>query len=214
MAHRSLLSTVALLALAVSGCGYFRSTEKLSEDVDLIAVLPLERDEPTAANGTQTPRLEHGAEDVVTAQLYGVLSSSAHWRFVPDLTANDALRKINRKSAMTDRAVQLGKAVKADAVLCGSVSRFVERIGSEYGASQPASVGFRLQLISAKTGAVLWQGEFEKTQEPLTSNLFNAWMFWRAGPRWFNATELAHLGVESLLEQLDRQTNPSSSTWW
>jgi TolB-like protein len=200
----------AWFVLTTGGCSYlsyFNRGEPLAEGVGLIAVLPIERSEPpTPATAQETPlRLAANADDIVTAQIYSVLSESAHWRFVADLTVSEALRKVDRHAGLANRAAQLGKAVKADAVLCGTVSRLRERDGSEYGARQPAAISFNLELISAKTGAVLWSGEFDKMQEPLSSNLFNWWMFWRAGPKWFSAAELTRLGVQSLLEDLDRR---------
>ncbi|MBI3784283.1 MAG: hypothetical protein HY270_12880 [Deltaproteobacteria bacterium] len=208
------LAALVLAACTASACGYLNRNEPLEEEVGLLAVLPIQRSTPAGAPvDGEGLRLARGAEDVITAQVYGVLSSSSHWRFVPDLAANDAMRKIDGKSDLANRAVQLGRAVKADAVVCGEVSKFVERVGTEYGATEPASVNFKLQLISVKTGTVLWEEEFNETQQPLTSNLLNAWMFWRAGPHWFAAAELSHLGVESLLQQLDHRVNPAGP-WW
>jgi ABC-type uncharacterized transport system auxiliary subunit len=208
-------SSVALLAamtLSIGGCGYLMRTEPLTEPVDLIAVLPVVREEaPKSANPIPEETAERGerlapdAERVVTAQIYSVLANSPRWRFVPDLTVQDALRKTNSTASISDRVVQVGKAVKADAVLTGAVSRFTQRDGSEYGARNPSSVALRLMLISTKSGQVLWKGDFDKTQEPLTSNLFDWWMFWRAGPRWMTAEELSRLGIEELLRELDHR---------
>lgn len=200
------LITLCFIIL-LPACSLLHRGEPLAEPVDLIAVLPIERDEAKASPDVDKdhPRLAPEAAAVTTAKIYEVISHSPHWRFVSDLTVTDALKKIDRQGGMAVRAVQLGKAVGADAVLCGKVSRFSERVGTELGAREPAGVSFELELISTKSGAVLWKGSFSKTQEPLSSNLLNWWMFWRGGPKWFSAAELTYLGVQSLLEELDRR---------
>jgi peptidoglycan-synthase activator LpoB len=157
----------------------------------------------SALSGTQ--QLLPGAERVVTAQIYGALSNSPRWRFVPDLTVSQALGKIDPGGDLAARASALGKAVGADAVLCGTVSRYVEREGAEYGAKQAAAVAFSLQLVSVSSGRVLWKGSFDQQQQPLSTNLFNWWQFWQGGPKWFSAQEFTRLGVEHLLDDLAKQ---------
>lgn len=172
--------------------------------VKLVAVMPLERDELTtqpSVVGVEAARepLPAGAEKVVTAQVYAVLAEAPRWRFVPDLTTESALRAIPSTDAVEVRAKKLADAVKSDAVLYGSVSRLREREGSEFGARNPASVSFKLAVYSSASAATVWRGQFDQTQEALSSNLLNWWQFWRGGPRWFTAAELARLGVEQLL---------------
>ncbi len=150
-------------------------------------------------------QLPPDAERAVTAQIYGVMAESSRWRFVPDLVTDEALQDLPRGGTLEERAVQLGKAVNADGVLYGLVSRFVERGGSELGSREPASVSFGLALVAVQRGKTVWRGEFDQTQQPLSSNLFNWWQFWRGGPRWFSARELTRLGVERLLDNLARR---------
>lgn len=163
--------------------------------------MPIEREE-NATPAETGERIAPEAERVVTAQVYEVLSASPRWRFVPDLTVRPALNGLKSDGDLASRARALGKAVNADAVLCGTVSRYIERVGTEYGAKQPAAVGITLQLVSAQSGDVLWKNSFDQRQQALSSNLFNWWQFWRGGPRWFSAQEFAHLGVEHLLDDL------------
>lgn len=199
------LAACLAILLSLNACSYLRRGEPLAEPVELIAVLPLDRidDNRRTDDGGELP-LAAGAERVVTAQVYAVMAESPRWRFVPDLTSSDALRRIDARADRARRARQLGQAVKADAVLCGGVSRFVERVGTEYAASAPAAVSFHLSLISSHSGEVLWEGDFSRRQDALSSNLFDWWMFWKGGPRWWSAAELARIGVEQLLDDLDR----------
>ena len=91
---------------------------------------------------------------------------------------------------------------EADKVIFGSVSRFRERVGTQGGAREPASVSFELNLLDMRSGEVVWQSRFDETQQPLSSNLLKLWMYWRGGPRWFTARELARLGVDRLLDDM------------
>jgi hypothetical protein len=197
---------VASTLLALAGCNPFHRPPKLPERVDLIAVMPIEPAEHTSViPAEQVETLPPEAPRQVTAAVYGALTSSSEWRVVPDLTVAQALARMKDEGDLAARARALGKEVGADAVLFGTVSRYVERVGAEYGARQPAAVALTLKLISVRSGGILWTGSFDQTQRPLTSNLFNWWQFWRGGPRWFTAQEFARLGVEHLLEDLSKR---------
>jgi hypothetical protein len=204
VARRAPLAALCVVMLA--GCSLLGRGPTIEEHIDLIAVMPIEREEPASAvASTGPPRLEAGAERVVTAEIYSVLASSSIWRFVPDLTVTQALQKIDPKGPLQSRARDLGKAAGADGVLYGTVSRYKERVGTEFGAREPASVAFTLSLLSVSTGKVLWTRTFDETQQSLSSNLLNWWQFWRGGPRWFTAEQFTHLGVERLLDNLAGQ---------
>ena len=194
---------IASVLLAVAGCNPFHHPPKLPESVDLIAVMPIEAAEHTGATPAEhVETLPPGAPRQVTAAVYGALTSSSEWRVVPDLTVAQALTHVNREGDLRSQARALGIEVGADAVLYGTVSRYVERVGAEYAARTPAAVAFTLHLISVRSGEILWSGSFDQTQRPLTSNLFNWWQFWRGGPRWFTAQDFTRLGVEHLLKDL------------
>ncbi len=191
------VSWAVFYALLLSGCGYFTSKPQLPEAIGRIAVLPIRRDA-----GADNQRIVPGAERTITAHIYGVLSATPQWSYVPDLAVTQALSKLPREDDVLAQALLLGKAVNADAVLCGTLSKYIEREGSEYGARQPAAVGFELQLIAVAPGKVLWKGSFDQQQKALSENLFNWWQFWRGGVRWFSADEFSRLGVERLLDEL------------
>lgn len=202
--------TVALLALvSILGCSA-RQPEGEAPKVDLLAVLPIERAAPASSDEGEASALPEEAGLAVTAQIYRFLALQPEFRFVADLVVQDAVQQppVRNASDLTSRALGLGKEVSADAVIFGSVSRFRDRVGTEFGVTSPASVAFDLSLIHVASGEVLWQGQFTRTQEPLASNLFNFWMFWRAGPRWFSARELAGLGVDRLLEEMSEAVRP------
>lgn len=195
----------ALVVALLAGCSLFGSAPKLDEPVHLIAVLPIQRGETGSQIPGEPPRIAPGAENVATAEIYDVLASSPEWNFVPDLAVTQALTKIPASPDPALRARQLGQAVNADAVLFGTVSRYVDRIGGEFGARQPAAVGIKLQLMSVKSAAILWTGSFDEEQQPLSSNLLNWWQFWSGGPKWFSAPEFTRIAVERLLGDLAKR---------
>lgn len=199
LALGALSGAVALASL--SGCSLLpKSAPEDSIRIDLVAVLPI-HEAPGKGLEDDRPVLETHAGRAVTAQIYGVLAVQTLYRFVPDLTVDAIVEGLDR-SDQVKLARQVAAEVGADAVLFGTVYRFQERVGTPYAASRPASVSFDLGLYLAQTDEVVWRGQFDKTQEALSSNLLNAWMFWRAGPHWFSVRELTRLGVERLLQEI------------
>lgn len=174
--------------------------------MQLLAVLPIEPAPPPNDKGSAPPD-EAGL--AVTAQLYRVLADQTEFRFIPDLSVSDVLATpaLRRADSVKERAEALGKDVGADGVIFGRVFRYDKRVGTERGASQPASVSFELDLVRVSNGEVVWTGHFDETQGPLGSSLFSWLTFWRDGPRWFSASELAGLGVDKLFEDLTESVN-------
>ncbi len=202
-------------ALLAAGCAWFHHAPDDAHapvKMRLLAVLPVEP-APAPATGTGPPPAPPSAEGAlaVTAQIYRVLAAQTEFRVVPDLTVADIVETpaVRRANSLIDRAVAVGKEVGADGVIVGRLYRYQRRVGTEYGASEAASVWFELQLVAVSSGAVVWHGEFDHTQEPLSSNLLNWWMFWRAGPRWLSASELAGLGVDELFPRMTAAVDTS-----
>lgn len=212
-----------LLAVSLAACAARKqgALPEPSGPIKVVAVLELL---PAAAGATAVTadgegarRLPPDAGRAVTGQIYSVLANRSDFRFVPDLTVSDVSKQPQIASgALLERARELGKSVAADAVIFGTVTRFDERVGTELGATAPASVSFDLNLLEASSDKVVWHGEYSKTQEPLTSNLLQFWMFWEAGPRWMSARELARLGAEELLADMRgvMQLAPVKRSWW
>jgi len=208
------MRSAAALALLVLLAGCSTTSSRKGEDptgpLGRVAILRLERGEATAdaflggnSEPNPNPAIGSNAEAVVTAQVYGVLANDPRWRLVPDLDVEDAMRQVPLGGSLETRAQALGRDAKSDAVVTGRIARFQERDGGDYGARHPASVAFQLELVETTTGHVLWSGAFDQTQQSLSSNLYDFWMFWREGPRWFTAAELAKLGVEKLVAEMD-----------
>lgn len=198
---------LAASALFALGCGA-RKGEPVPVQLAMLAVLPLEAAETQEDVGGSRGPLPTDAGPAVTAQVYGVLADQTRFRFVPDLTVGDALRRPVEGATLVDRAVSLGKEVGADGVIFGRVFRFRERVGGDLGATEPASVSFELNVVQVATGDIVWRGDFDRTQQSLSGNFLEFWMFWEKGPRWFTARDLAGLGVEKLLKQAGKVAVP------
>ncbi|HEY8493690.1 MAG TPA: hypothetical protein VIN04_07320 [Myxococcota bacterium] len=89
-----------------------------------------------------------------------------------------------------------------DAIVIGSVHRFVDRSGEAMGSTHPASVGFELRVLAAPSGAVLWAGAFDETQVALGDNLLRAPQYPGGGMRWLTAEELARWGAGLVANQV------------
>jgi hypothetical protein len=210
--HAPAIAILVLAAGVLTGCGA-KTAERPAEDVQapvsmqLLAVLPIEPATAPGDDAAAPPPPEAGLS--LTAQIYRVLADQTEFRFVADLSVSDVLTaaEVRRADGVVARAVALGKEVSADGVIFGRVFRFDKRIGTESGASRPASVWFELGLVRVSDGDVVWQGSFEQTQGPIPSNLFSWWMFWRPQPRWFSASELAGQGVDQLFADMTDTVN-------
>jgi len=96
-------------------------------------------------------------------------------------------------------AQRLASALNADNVLMGWIFQYRERIGSDWGARQPASVTFVALLFDGKDGRLLWRAKFDETQRPLSEDILRFPSFIRRGGRWVSAKELASDGVNLVL---------------
>jgi broad specificity phosphatase PhoE len=108
----------------------------------------------------------------------------------------------------TDLVRAVASEVGADAVVTGRLTRFRERDGTALAARSAASVEFFVEVRRGSDGALLWQGEFDQTQQALSESLAEAETFFRGGGRWLTARELARLGVEALARRMPEPLGP------
>lgn len=98
--------------------------------------------------------------------------------------------------------VNAGKRAGADAVLIGHIFRFQERKGNRASVDSPASVAFDLHLIHVDSGQIVWTGNFDETQRPLSENLLDLNRFIKRGASWVTAEELAQGGLEDIVRRI------------
>jgi hypothetical protein len=97
---------------------------------------------------------------------------------------------------------EIGNPFKADAILVGHIYRWQEREGSDFAAGTPASVAFDLYFIKPDDGIIMWQAQFDKTQQSLSENLLDVGMFFKGKGRWMTAEKLAGLGLKKMVDEM------------
>ena len=96
----------------------------------------------------------------------------------------------------------VGKCAGVDYVVVPMVIDWRERVGSEIGSTNPASVDFVLYLIDVRTGGLIKQFHFDETQQSLSANILDARKFVSRNGRWLSAMELAQEGLQKGLAEL------------
>lgn len=163
--------------------------------VSRVAVMPIVAAVPFGGDP-----LAAGAADSITADVYRQAMET--WKVVPQNQVMPLVQQAQSGMTLEDTAIHIGQATGADAVLYGSVERYIERVGAQYAAEHPASVGFSLKLIDMKSKQVVWTARFSKTQQPLANNFFNLPNFLENKGQWVNASELANEGVKQAMNDL------------
>lgn len=167
--------------------------------VHRVAVMPL-IDHP---NATGEP-IEEGAAESITADAWGRLTLISGWEVVPESDVRGVMQQLppTTLANMQSNALKVGREVSADAVMYGTVTRYQERVGTDYAAKSPAAVAFALHLIDVHNGVVLWTARYARQQEALTQNIFNVGNFLANRGRWVRAHDLAERGVDEALDDL------------
>ncbi|OQY19056.1 MAG: hypothetical protein B6I36_05235 [Desulfobacteraceae bacterium 4572_35.1] len=120
----------------------------------------------------------------------------------PQVTQHFLTMKKAKKDTPRAIAVRLGQQLNVDHVIMGIVWRYQQRVGNTLSADQPASVAFDLFLLNVANKKLVWHGSFDKTQQALSDNLFNAALLFKTGIKWLSAEELAGYGIKKTLEEL------------
>ena len=164
-----------------------------------VAVMPI-IDHP---NATGEP-IEEGAAESITADVWGRMTLVSGWEVVAESDVRGVMQQLppTTLANMQDNAMKLGRQLSADAVVYGTVTRYQERVGSDYAAKSPAAVAFALHLIDVHNGVVLWTARYARQQEALTQNIFNVGNFLANRGRWVRAHDLAERGIDEALDDL------------
>ena len=144
-----------------------------------------------------------GSEKRVEALFLERLTESKRFDLIPVDRVEGIFRRISADSLKTpiqEILQKTGTELEADGIVVGYVYRFRERKGYPYSVKRPASVAFEIHLVRVKDGAIVWRGNFDKTQTSLMENLLQMSWFFREGGQWVTAEELAREGVERLLD--------------
>jgi hypothetical protein len=196
----------ALLSLSVAvglACAKTVQVHESSSDHPLaihkLAIAPFE-----ATPRPGEPPLRGDAADLVATYLTDALAKRGLEVVVPsDFVQQtgigaDTAAPIDPRAAAAAAAASFG----ADAVVLGSVYRFRPRVGGAGGSVAPASVGFVVRIYSAPEPHLLWRGQFDQTQEALTSNVFVTSQYPGGGTRWLTIEEFARWGADEMAKSI------------
>ena len=147
----------------------------------------------------QTVGVPDYAAEKITQLFWVRLRSRKGIEVVPPEEASKAPSSAEEPTEPTPEAsgAAVAKRVKADAALIGQVRVYQERVGSRMGADPPATVGFEVKAVAAD-GQVLWIGNYYERQRPVTEDFKG---FFQRGAGFLTADELAHYGVDEVLEE-------------
>lgn len=215
--HRLLYFGIVLIILAGAGCQSLwkgkTKTGLLPIETGRILILGfmpalLATEEPGI---TQSPisgatfmaePVNQSVADLLTEKLYSRMADMKKFDLISRKHAKGVLfNTIASNQGMRDLEIfqKTGKALSADAVMTGYIYRWREKKGTVYSASNPSSVAFEIYLIRSSDKTILWKGRFDKTQKPLSENIFDMGTFLKGKGKWMTAGELAELGLDELL---------------
>ncbi len=155
----------------------------------------------TPAGPGEAKNAERDPSETLARIIYSVMNSLPNWQIVSESEVREVSQTITA-TGESARLRQLGEMVYADAVMIGRVRRYRERVGDEWGAKSPASVGFVLDLVDVRRGDVIWSASFDETQKSLSENIFAIGEIGARGVRWLNAEQLTQEGVKKAIAQL------------
>ena len=154
-----------------------------AEPIRKVAVAPIgSRPEEAAAAAGLVSR--HLAEALATRGL--------------EVVAPEDVAHLDTGGGVAELAAEAARQFGVDALLVGEITRWVEREGEALGSQRPAAVGLRVTLVGAPAGERLWQGEFDRSQQPLLENVLLTPRYPGAGTRWLTAEEFAHFAADEL----------------
>jgi TolB-like protein len=149
-------------------------------------------------------QIEQGAAGSLTADVYTRLSLVSGWDVVPESDVRDLMSTMPPTTIadMKENALKLGKQLSLDAVVYGTVTRYTERVGTDYAAKSPAAVAFEINVIDVHNGVVLWTARYAREQVALSQNIFNLANFVENRGRWVRAQDIARRGVYEAMSDL------------
>jgi len=160
---------------------------------------------PVCSTGFSPGRILPGAEKIVEAVLIEALREYKNIEIISAEKSEGVFKRTETeslKSNLLNVCKKSGRELEADYVVVGFVFRYVERIGYDYSAEKPASVGFDVHVLPIKDGGSLWHGVFDKTQKSLMEDAFQISSFFKGGGKWLTVRQLTRQGMEEVLKKI------------
>lgn len=187
-----------LLFLACSSCVRQLSppeTSKLPKAVKSIAVLPsgVMSESGAPPSSPQTAKAMEQGLVLFDQILTEVFAANPKVRLLSEEEIN--VHSQSYSAGLVAQALEVGKGVKAEAVMLWGLERYTERSGGDYGVQTPASVAFQYRLLHVKSGQTLCAASFSETQQSAATNLLALTTFAKRGFKWVSASVLLREGV-------------------
>jgi hypothetical protein len=163
--------------------------------VAMLAVVPV-----TPSPTTVGDAAAH-APGAVSTMIASAAAGESVWALVPSAKVKAAFDSVP-EGDVESRAGAVAAKVGAGAALTAIVRHYAERKGSDYGASDGATVSLRVLLVPAGGKSAVWSADYSIHQVPLTYNLWNFWEVQRGGLRWHTADDLAAIGIQEAVKRL------------
>ncbi|MEK6576234.1 MAG: hypothetical protein AAB014_04020 [Nitrospirota bacterium] len=198
-----LLATIPILTGCGPGTRVFVHSDIKNYHLERIAIIPFTEDDKEQDEGAlKSRKVEKGSGKKLTRIFYEALKTKSDINLIPmeDVTkiAGEIVNKEGQLPIKT-MALKVGRELRADAILIGSVTSFQERIGGSFGITRPASVGFEVELYSVQDDKLLWKSGFYETQSSLTEDIGSLPLFIKRAGKWITADELARYGAEEVV---------------
>jgi hypothetical protein len=143
-----------------------------------------------------------GDDKYMTNQLLTYLKTKTDYTLIPPGAGAGVRAQILAQTVDVperDLLLQMGQKLGADAVVSGKIFRFQQRVGTSYSVETPASVAFSMYLLRVADGDMIWAGNFDETQRPLSDDLLQISTWAKRGGRFLTAEELAHSGLTKVM---------------
>lgn len=98
--------------------------------------------------------------------------------------------------------ISVGECAGVDYLLVPQLMYYRERVGSDWGASEPASVIMYVFLLDIKTQGIARRFSFDETQAALSSNLLDMGTFFKRGGKWITAEQMATEAIREAVREL------------
>jgi len=143
-----------------------------------------------------------GDDRYMTNQLLAYLQAKTDYTLIPPGAGAGVRAQILSESVNMperDLLLEMGRKLGADAVVSGKIFRFQKRVGTSYSVETPASVAFSMYLLRVADGHMMWAGNFDETQRPLSEDLLQISTWAKRGARFLTAEELAQSGLNKVM---------------
>lgn len=193
--HYAITLLLLLLSCACVRQGSVPEISNLPKAVRSIAILPvgvMSESEAQQPSPQDVKAMDQGV-GVLEQILTETFADNSKVRILSDDEVSVHSSSYNASPVV--QALQIGRAVGAEAVMLWGLERYSERSGGDYSVQKPSSVAFQYRLIHVQSGQTLCAASFKETQKSASDNLLAFGTSAKRGFKWVPASVLLREGV-------------------